>query len=200
MTKYKLIEVETLEEVEYSGDVYDIQVEDDHSYTVGGSIAVHNSMCKTRQNTGVGMPQLYVLKEIRTCYPQIPLIADGGMKETGDICKAMKYADLVMLGSMLSGTSETPGHVFKRLDGTLYKVFGGSASGESKIKAGKENSFIEGAVKTVVFKGHVKYILREIKENLQSCCSYSNSLDLDELKVKGVLKRISESGRIESKL
>jgi IMP dehydrogenase len=158
------------------------------------------SVCKTRQNTGVGIPQLFALERIRTFFPEVVMIADGGMKETGDIAKALKYANAVMVGSMLSGTSETPGHVFETQDNKYYKVYSGSASGESKVKSGKENSFVEGAVKTVEFRGKVKYILRKIKQNVQSTCSYQNSRTLEELREKGVLVTITNGGRIESKL
>jgi len=158
------------------------------------------AVCKTRQNTGVGIPQLYALEEIRLKCPNIQMIADGGIKETGDIGKALKYANAVMIGSMIAGTSETPGHVFETPDNKYYKVYGGSASGESKVKAGKDNSFVEGAVKMVDFRGKVKYILRKIKQNLQSTCSYQNSRNLEELRKKGCLITISSGGKTESKL
>jgi len=54
LIKYKLVEVESINEVEFTGDVHDLHVEGDHSYTVQGNIAVHNSVCRTRSNTGVG--------------------------------------------------------------------------------------------------------------------------------------------------
>jgi IMP dehydrogenase len=158
------------------------------------------SVCKTRQNTGVGIPQLYALQKIRKACPSLQIIADGGLKETGDIGKALKYANAVMIGSMLAGTSETPGHVFETPDNKYYKVYGGSASGESKVKAGKDNSFVEGAVKTVEFRGKAKYILRKIKQNVQSTCSYQDARTLEELRNKGMLVTISNGGRIESKL
>lgn len=158
------------------------------------------NVCQTRKETGVGLPQLSVLEEIRTACPEIYMIADGGIKNTGDIAKALKYANAVMLGSFIAGTSETPGHVYENPDGQFYKVYGGSASGERKVENGREHSFVEGVVKMVPFRGHVKYILRKIKQNLQSSFSYSGASNLKEFQVKSVLRKISSGGKQESKI
>ena len=129
-------------------------------------------VCRTRFNTGVGVPQLYALESIyqeSLTYNDAPyIIADGGISCVGDIAKALKYSDAVMLGSMIAGTAETPGDVFRNEHGDLYKVYGGSASGENK----GENRYVEGVIKTVKFDGKVKYILREIEQGLQSAFSY----------------------------
>lgn len=162
------------------------------------------SVCQTRRNTGVGYPQLQALKNIREAAQEqgivLHLIADGGIKSTGDIAKAMKYANSVMLGSFLAGTSETPGDVYEDKNGDFYKVYGGSASAENKVSSGKKNTFIEGMMTTVPFKGHVKYILVRIKENVQSACSYVGAHNLNEFRQKAVLKQISGGGRTESKI
>lgn len=151
--------------------------------------------CLTRKNTGVGLPQLDCLKEIRDNSPDIiKIISDGGIRSVGDICKALKYCDLVMLGSFLSGTSETPGNVYKNNNDQYYKVYGGSASGESK----GENKFVEGVMHTIPFKGKVKYILKEIKEGIQSCCSYVNAKNLSEFKENCELIPISGGSGKES--
>jgi IMP dehydrogenase len=157
-------------------------------------------VCQTRTNTGVGVPQLSAIEEIRTAFPNSIIISDGGIKTSGCICKAMKYANAVMVGSYISGTTETPGKVYKNMDGKYYKTYGGSASGENKIGNGAENSFVEGVVKTVDFRGHVKYILQEIKEALQSSFSYSGSFCLKEFQEKSVLIQISGGGKQESKI
>jgi len=161
------------------------------------------AVCQTRQNTGAGVPQLYALAQIRKALPEFdlyPTIADGGIKFTSDIAKALVYANAVMVGSFISGTTETPGSVYENEKGEFYKVYGGSASGERKVKAGGENSFVEGMVKTVPFRGHVKYILKKIRENVQSSCSYQGAFNLDEFRVKAVLKPITEASRVESKI
>jgi IMP dehydrogenase len=156
--------------------------------------------CQTRENTGVGVPQLSALMEIRYAYPWIPLIADGGIKKTGDIAIALVYADAVMMGGFFAGTSETPGHVYETMDGQFYKTIGGSASAERKVKSGKDNSFVEGGVRQVPFRGHVKYILKKIKENVQSGFSYNGARTLTELRCKAELIKLSGGGKKESKL
>lgn len=156
--------------------------------------------CQTRQNTGVGVPQLSMLEEIdtqrRNQIKSPHIIADGGIKCVGDVAKALKYADMVMIGGYISGTSETPGNVYKGANGQYYKVYGGSASGENK----GENKFVEGMTKTVDFRGKVKYILKEIREGLQSSCSYVGANNLNEFKDKCEFVHISSGGRSESKI
>ena len=155
--------------------------------------------CRTRNQTGVGYPQLAALENIyhQSCgqlkYPSI--ISDGGMKYVGDIAKALKFADMVMIGSMISGTTETPGNVYKGPDGSYYKIYGGSASGENK----GENKFVEGVTSTTPFKGKIKYILKEIKEGLQSSCSYAGAHNLDEFHKKCEFVHISSGASRESK-
>lgn len=157
-------------------------------------------VCRTRKNTGVGVPQLSALEKIRTAIPNGIIIADGGVKTTGCIAKALKYANAVMLGNFLAGTTETPGNVYQTPDDQFYKVYGGSASGERKVQNGRENSFVEGVVKMVPFKGHVKYILKQIKENLQSSLSYSGVDNLTDFRAKAILDEISGGAKSESKL
>lgn len=161
--------------------------------------------CMTRANAGVGVPQLTALKEIKEMLIEknlthIKLISDGGIKNTGDIAKALAYADAVMVGSILSGTSETPGAVFQNPEGQFYKTYGGSASGENKVKSGNANRFVEGVVKTVPFKGHVKYIIRKIEDGVRSAFSYSDAKNLKEFQENVILRMISGGGKSESKI
>lgn len=162
------------------------------------------AVCQTRKNTGVGVPQLSALKTIREYANEkklaLKLIADGGVKTGGDVAKALKYADAVMLGSFIAGTSETPGDVFEDPSGNFYKVYGGSASAENKVQGGKENKFVEGVMTTVPFRGHVKYLLKRIREGIQSAFSYVGAHNLVEFQEKAVLKTISGGGKAESKL
>ena len=155
--------------------------------------------CITRQRTGVGVPQLYALEQIYNASlsqkKPIPFIADGGISLSGNVPKALKFADAVMIGSMFSGTSETPGHVFENEQGEMYKTYGGSASGENK----GENRFVEGVVKIVRFKGKVKYIIRKIKEGLQGACSYVGAKDLVEFKENCEFVLLSNGAQRESK-
>ena len=156
-------------------------------------------VCITRKMTGVGVPQLHALMEVRSADMDVDIISDGGINTPGDVAKALKYADAVMIGSLFSGTTETPGQVYKNVDGQFYKTYGGSASGENKVKGGNGNNFVEGVVKTVPFKGHVKYIIREIADGLRSSFSYSGSSNLKEFQQRAILRQISSGARIESK-
>src|SRR6185503_21159790 len=90
--------------------VYDLEVSEDHSYTVTDkNVVVHNSMCKTRMKAGVGYPQLSCVAEVADACHGIGgrIISDGGCQVPGDIGKALGAgADFVMLGSMLAGHEE----------------------------------------------------------------------------------------------
>jgi IMP dehydrogenase/GMP reductase len=170
------------------------------------------SQCQTRKNCGIGVPQVHACKEARLAMDirkeegksVAGIIADGGIKEDGDIVKAMLYADAVMVGGHLSGTADTPGHVFTDPQGAFYKIYGGSASGESKTKSGGKNTFVEGSVTKVPFRGDVKYILRGIKEHLQMAYSYVGARDVESfrrtVKAYNLLSELSSGGRIESKI
>ena len=158
------------------------------------------SRCETRKNTGVGVPQLKAIRDIRTACPDLPIISDGGIKYCGDIPKALKYANAVMIGSFVAGTSETPGHVYQNDKEEFYKVYGGSASGENKVQNGRANTFVEGMVKEVPFKGKVKFILRKAKNCIQSSLSYSGVTNLATFRHKAIMVDIGSGAKSESKL
>ncbi len=143
------------------------------------------SMCTTREVTGVGVPQLSALMSI---YPSmknygIPVISDGGHKKIGDICKALAFADAVMLGGMLAGTTETPGDLHYH-EGVPYKSYRGSASKESYEVQGKvaEHRTAEGESTLIRCKGSVNDILQSIKAGIKSAMSYVGARDLNEYK------------------
>ena len=161
-------------------------------------------VCETRRNTGVGVPQLYALQDIDNIMKQhkffLPRIADGGIRCVGDICKALKYSEMVMIGSMLSGYSETPGKFYQRWNDNLqemewYSLYGGSASGENK----GSDSFSEGRIKTVPLRGKVKYQLRKIEDGIRSAFSYVGARNLKEYQEYAELKEISVGAMRESK-
>lgn len=156
--------------------------------------------CYTRANAGVGVPQLSALHNIKNAYPQIQLISDGGIKESGDIVKALKYADAVMVGSFISGTSETPGHVYQNEKNEFYKTYSGSASAENKVKSGNDNSFVEGKMITVPFRGKVGYILNKASEGIKSGFSYSGAKNLLEFRKKSKFIFLSGGSKSESKI
>ena len=158
------------------------------------------SACETRKNTGAGVPQLRAIRNVRKGNPNAIIISDGGIKHNGDIPKALKYANAVMVGSFIAGTSETPGHVYQNDKGEFYKVYGGSASGERKVENGRKNAFVEGVVKIVPFRGKVKFILRKSKDCIQSSFSYSGSRNLPDFMEDAILEDIGSGGKQESKI
>lgn len=169
------------------------------------------SMCQTRTNTGVGVPQLWALEQIASKRSMVPgivnrsldsveIIADGGIKTVGDIAKALKYADHVMLGSFFAGCHETPGDVYKRKNGSRYKVYGGSAAANNKTTDnGRKPEFVEGVTEEVDLNDHVKFLLKEIKEGVQSAFSYVGANNLKEYQKKCEFIHLSGGGKDESK-
>ena len=196
--KFSLQDIKENKEIEYEGVVFDLTVEDTHSYNIEGVI-VHNSACLTRSNTGVGVPQFGLLEDLSQL-ENFPLISDGGIKHTGDIAKALIFADAVMIAKMIAGTTETPGKVYEDENGSFYKKFGGSASGENKVTHGGKNRFVEGHMSNVPFRGRVKYILNKIREGLQSAMSYSGASNMDEYRAKVIYGEMTIGGSVESKL
>jgi len=203
MKRYKIVEINSIERRNYKGRVCDLHVEDDHSYTVGDRIAVHNSACETRRKAGVGVPQFHALERAAAARRKetldIQIMSDGGIVYMGDIPKALIWAESVMIGSLFAATSETPGRVFRNDDGEFYKVYGGSASGENKLASGGDGQFVEGVMKTVSFKGHVKHVVREIKESIQMAFAYVGANNLDEFRCKVRWNEIDVGGHMESK-
>lgn len=160
--------------------------------------------CMTRRNVGVGVPVLYALQsvfEAIECFNIRPkIISDGGIKFVGDASKALRYCDSIMIGSFISGSSETPGNVFRDENNQYYKVYMGSASGEGKISNGQADDYVEGIALKVPFRGHVKHILKEIKQGLQSAFSYTNSRNLEEFHKNCEFIEITSGGKEESKI
>lgn len=164
------------------------------------------SLCETRIRAGVGIPMITSISDVADAIeqydPNVSLIATGGMKTPGDVAKAIAAgADSAMLGSMISGTKETPGIIQR--NGTygremLYKSYRGSASSDSKSDRG-ETKNVEGNSTTVPYRGKVKRIINEIIEGLQSSMSYVGADNILDFKVKAELCEISQSGILEAK-
>ncbi|GAB4293106.1 MAG: IMP dehydrogenase [Ignavibacteriaceae bacterium] len=155
------------------------------------------SVCTTSVQTGIGIGQvsslLNVLFSRKEQKLDIKVIADGGIKNSGDVAKAVALgADAVMLGRMLAGTRETPGEVIK-YNGQLWKKYRGSASFGVKMK----NEFIEGEETMVPYKGPVKNVIDSISDGLRSSMSYMNCKSIDELKNTETFAVLSTSSYIE---
>lgn len=199
--KYELIEIKKIDSYSVSGEtVYDIEVDEDHSFCVDDNIIVHNSVCQTRTKTGFGVPQLSAIINCSKC--KVPIIADGGIKTPGDVVKALAAgATMVMIGGMLSGTDETPGEVLTKDDGSRFKKFRGMASKEAF-----ENFFgampdwktAEGISVEVPYKGPTENVIKDIVGGLRSALTYGGVYNLDDLRRNCEFIEISSSSQIEN--
>ena len=143
------------------------------------------SICSTRIQTGHGIPGLQTIFECAKTDRDIKIIADGGIKNSGDIVKALAAgADSVMVGSLLAGTRETPGSIIKDGAGHTWKEYRGMASKEAQISwRGKYSSF-EGVASRVPYRGSVKDVLEDLERGIKSGFSYTGARNLRELHAK----------------
>lgn len=158
------------------------------------------SMCTTRIITGCGVPQLTAIAlcaEVALKHG-VPLIADGGLRTSGDIMKAFAAgADTVMLGSMLSGAIETPGEI--KNGRKLYRGMASRSAQDSWRGGVPEGMAPEGESTSVPVKGHAKDVLSELAGGIRSGMSYVNASSLAEIKDKARFIEMSGSGLSESK-
>ena len=156
------------------------------------------SICSTRVQTGHGMPTLQSVMDCAQSDRGASLIADGGIRTSGDIVKALAAgADFVMLGSLLAGTDETPGTVINTKDGRR-KVYRGMASKEAQWKWRSRVSSVEGISHTVPLKGPVKDVLGELQTGIKSGISYSGADSITLLQSKARFIQQTTSGQVES--
>jgi IMP dehydrogenase len=204
--KFKLKKIQTIERKHYTGKVYDLTVETDHSYNIDG-VVVHNSLCETRIRTGIGIPQVTALLEsiagVEESRIDVPIIADGGIKMTGDVSKALSLgADSVMLGSLLAGTRESPGEI-QRMgmwpNEQLFKKYRGSASAETKRAHGMEEKNVEGNSKLIPYKGKVQRIITDINDGVRSAMSYVGATDISQFRSLSEHVLITQNGLVEAK-
>jgi len=132
------------------------------------------SLCTTRIKTGFGVPNVTSLLDVASV-AKVPVMADGGIRSSGDIAKALAVgANNVMLGSLLAGTAESPGGLIESRGG-LYKRYRGSASLETKTAHGQKCRNVEGESTTIPFKGGVKFIIEGLLDGVRSALSYSGA-------------------------
>jgi len=135
------------------------------------------SLCQTRIKTGFGVPNVTSLIETAEV-STVPIIACGGIKNSGDIAKAIAVgASSVILGSLLAGTKEAPGAIIEKQNG-LYKRYRGAASLETKITHGQSTRNVEGESTVIPFKGGVKFITEGLLDGLKSALSYAGAREL----------------------
>ena len=169
------------------------------------------SICTTRVIAGVGYPQLSAIMEVRKALVKtdIPLIADGGIRFTGDIPKAIAAgADSVMLGSMLAGTRESPGETII-YEGRKYKTYRGMGSVEAMKMGSKDRYFQdveddikklvpEGIVGRVPFKGDLNESIHQFVGGLRAGMGYCGAKNIAMLKANGKFITITSAGMKES--
>jgi IMP dehydrogenase len=168
------------------------------------------SICTTRIVAGVGFPQLSAVMEIAKAIDnRIPIIADGGIRFTGDIVKALAAgADCVMLGSMFAGTKESPGETVI-YEGRKYKTYRGMGSVEAMTDGSKDRYFQdveddvkklvpEGIVGRVPYKGEVSEVMYQFIGGLRAGMGYCGSKNIPTLKESAGFIQITAAGMQES--
>ncbi len=169
------------------------------------------SICTTRIVTGVGVPQISAIMEVsRACKESnTPLIADGGIKHTGDIPKALAAgADTVMIGSLFAGSEESPGETIL-LDGRQYKQVRGMGS-IGAMKLGSKDRYFQGEVREteklvpegiegiVPYSGRVKDTIYQMIGGLRSAMGYTGCKDIPALRSESRFIRVTAAGVRES--
>jgi IMP dehydrogenase len=169
------------------------------------------SICTTRVIAGVGVPQFTAVMNVAQALKGtgVPLIADGGIRYTGDIVKAIAAgAHTVMMGSMFAGTEESPGETII-FEGRKFKTYRGMGSLEAMQHGSKDRYFQdseddikklvpEGISGRVPFKGKLKEIMHQLVGGLRAGMGYCGARSIEELMEKGQFVRITNSGIKES--
>ena len=154
------------------------------------------SLCTTRVKTGFGVPNVSCIEDI-TSVAKTPVMADGGIRSSGDISKALAIgASSVMLGSLIAGTDEAPGQIVETPKG-LYKRYRGSASLETKVTHGQQTRNVEGESTTIPYKGGVKFIVNGLIDGVKSALSYGGAQTLEDFNPPYV--QVTNSGINEAK-
>jgi len=171
------------------------------------------SICTTRIVAGVGVPQISAVANVAAALAGsgVPLIADGGIRFSGDLAKAIAAgAHAVMIGSMLAGTEEAPGEV-ELFQGRSYKAYRGmgslgamsQAQGSSDryfqdVASGTEKLVPEGIEGRVPYKGSIAAIIHQLMGGLRAAMGYTGCANLDEMRSKPQFVRITGAGMAES--
>ena len=159
------------------------------------------SLCTTRVKTGFGVPNVTSIEEVVKIADQweIPVMADGGIKSSGDIAKALAVgADCVMVGSLLAGTKESPGAILETPAG-LFKRYRGSASLETKVTHGQQSRNVEGESTTIPFKGGVRFIINGLTDGIRSALSYGGADNIFDYQTTVNYNIVSSAGLAEAK-
>lgn len=171
------------------------------------------SICTTRIVTGIGVPQISAIANVAKALEGrgIPLIADGGVRFSGDVPKAIAAgASAIMIGSLMAGTEEAPGEV-ELFQGRYYKAYRGMGSlgamagktGSSDryfqdTSAGVEKLVPEGIEGRVAYKGPMTNIIHQLMGGLRAAMGYTGCADIDEMRTQPQFVKVTSAGMIES--
>jgi len=170
------------------------------------------SICTTRIVTGVGVPQISAISNVSNeLKGKIPIIADGGIRFSGDVCKALAAgANTVMLGGMFAGTEESPGEI-ELYQGRTYKGYRGMGSiGAMSLAQGSSDRYFqdasqgaeklvpEGIEGRVPYKGSVHTIIHQLIGGLRSCMGYTGCGTINELHKNAEFVQVTNAGMRES--
>ena len=167
------------------------------------------SICTTRIVAGVGVPQLSAIMAVSKAAGNVPVIADGGIRTSGDIAKALAAgASTVMVGSLLAGTEEAPGETFL-YQGRAYKAYRGMGSVGAMARGSADRYFQqdikdqlklvpEGIEGQVPFKGPVRDIVHQLVGGVKAAMGYTGSTTIEELQKRARFVRITNAGLSES--
>jgi IMP dehydrogenase len=167
------------------------------------------SICTTRIVAGVGVPQLTAVMEAARAAGSVPVIADGGVRTSGDIAKALAAgASTVMVGSLLAGTEEAPGEIFL-YQGRSYKSYRGMGSVGAMARGSADRYFQqdikdhlklvpEGIEGQVPYKGPVRDIIHQLVGGVKAAMGYTGSTTIAELQKRARFVRITNAGLSES--
>jgi IMP dehydrogenase len=171
------------------------------------------SICTTRIVTGIGVPQITAIANVVEALKDtdVPVIADGGIRFSGDVAKAVVAgADVIMVGSMFAGTEEAPGEV-ELYQGRTYKAYRGMGSLGAMSQAqgssdryfqstndGVEKLVPEGIEGRVPYKGPLSAIVTQLMGGLRSAMGYTGSADMDTMRTRPQFVQVTAAGMLES--
>lgn len=162
-------------------------------------------VCSTRVVTGHGLPQLSaiaVCAQTKEEFPDLKLIADGGIRNSGDIVKALAAgADFIMSGSLFAGCPETPGDILTDESGVHFKQYRGMSSTEAQVARTDKSQaprLAEGISTTVSLNKPAVLIVQDLHQGIQSGCTYSGARNLNELRRNAVFIKVTSTSLKES--
>ncbi len=159
------------------------------------------SLCTTRVKTGCGVPQLTAIVDAEQAVRgRATVIADGGIRCSGDIVKALAAgADAVMIGRLFAGTAETPGDVINAPGKGKIKVYRGMASKEAQESWKGKATSVEGEMTWVPYKGALAEVFEDLISGIKSGMSYLNSRNILELRENAVFRKQTAAGVVEAR-